>query len=332
MIAFDARITSHMSAGMRTYTQELLARMPRLAPDLGIVPFGGGDNFDLAEQAGMPAWIARNRPALVHYPTPFAPLITPCAYVVTIHDLIELRFPRYSKATAAPYYRYIVGRLARGAARVICDDPRVAAELETLLGVDGTRVRVVPLGVDEAFLAGVPRSEPARPYVLYVGNARPHKNLETLFAAWSRLPDGLELDLHLTGSEPSSGSVRERPGGTVRRLGELDREALLEAYAGARALVHPSFAEGFGLTMLEASALGTPVIAARESLPAVLDGLALTFPARDPDALALLLRRAAEDPAGMRELGDRAQAVARGYTWDRCAAATIAVYRELIDR
>ena len=72
-VLIDARMTSHMSDGMRAYTRELALRLPRLAPDLRIGAFSFGDNFDLGEQIGVPWTIFRSKPRLVHFTTPFAP-------------------------------------------------------------------------------------------------------------------------------------------------------------------------------------------------------------------------------------------------------------------
>jgi glycosyltransferase involved in cell wall biosynthesis len=321
-----------MSAGMKLYAEELRARVPRLAPDLKFVEFGSGDNFDFCEQVKMPNWIASAQPRLVHYPAPFAPFVNPQPYIVTIHDLIELSFPQFSKSRALPYYRFAVGRLARRAKLVICDDPKMVDQLRTFLGVRRYNVRVVPLGASEAFAEGpLLHAEPEHPYLLYVGNRRKHKSVETLLLAWSQLPSHAAIDLRLTG-EPDE-ALRRRfrlDGAEWRFLGDLDKAGLIAAYRGARALVHPSLAEGFGLTMLEASALGTPVIATHESLPQLLAGVALTFGAGDVSMLRDLIERAARHPLQMRELGERAAAVARRYTWERCAAATIEVYREAL--
>ena len=108
-VALDVRETSHTSAGMLAYVRALRTWLPRVAPDLTLAEFGRGDNFDLAEQAGMPAGLLRMRPRLVHFPTPFVPRFIPVPHVVTVHDLIDLEFPQHAKAKVGPYWRRIVG-------------------------------------------------------------------------------------------------------------------------------------------------------------------------------------------------------------------------------
>lgn len=335
-VALDVRITSHMSDGMRAYTDALRARLPRVASDLRIAPFGDGDNFDAAEQLRMPLWIAQRQPRLVHYTTPFVPLVNPRPYVVTVHDLIELRFPEFGKKKVRPYFRFVVAPVVRRARAAICDDARMIAELERFLGVRPERVRVVPLGVDERFFAAPAESASVasgtRPYVLYVGNRRAHKDLETLYGAWSQLPADCALDLKLTGfDDPAIAEQFRRENGAVVALGFLEADDLRAAYAGALAYVQTSLFEGFGLPMAEAAACGVPVVATTTSVPAPLEAGALTFSPGDAGALAAHIARLARDPLQARAIGARLQAAARDLTWDRCAEATAAVYREFLE-
>jgi len=76
-VALDVRETSHMSAGMLAYLRALRTWLPRVAPDVRIAPVGSGDNFDVAEQVVMPVTLARLRPRLVHFPTPYVPAFVP---------------------------------------------------------------------------------------------------------------------------------------------------------------------------------------------------------------------------------------------------------------
>src|ERR1700688_5001992 len=147
-IALDVRETSHMSAGMRAYVRALRQLLPVVAPDLRVTEVGGGDKFDLAEQLVMLWRLARLRPRLAHFPTPFVPRVVPVPHVVTVHDVIDLELPQYAKRKVGPYWRHVVGPVLRNARAVITDDEMTVDLLRRYLGVDPARVRVVPLGVD----------------------------------------------------------------------------------------------------------------------------------------------------------------------------------------
>ena len=322
-VAIAARGTTRASVGMRAYTRALLERLPRVAPDIDLIPVG-------APLALHPLALRLARPHLVHLPyLEVAPLV-PRPYVAMVHDLIHLRFPALFSAATAAYWRLVAAPLYRHAARLLVSDPRVAADCVELLGVAPERLRVVPLGYGDA----VPEAEPwaaQRPYAFYAGNHRAHKGLETLFAAWAALPDELALDLVLTGrDEPALRSAYVRKNGTIAFVGELDDATLARRYRGALAYVQPSLAEGFGIPALEAAVAGTPVLATTSSVPAPVAPFAQTFAPRDAAALAALLEVLLHDPAPARARAAEGVAELRAYTWDRFAAETAAVYREVV--
>ncbi|HEY1727803.1 MAG TPA: glycosyltransferase [Candidatus Baltobacteraceae bacterium] len=324
-VAFDRRETSHMSIGMRQYVAELAARLPRVAPELQFATFGSGDNFDWGEQAAMPLQIARMHPHLVHIPTPFTPLVIPAPYVMTIHDLIDLNFPQWTKPKARWYFGVAVRRAARGARCVITDDRATADDLVRFYELDPARIAVVPLGVD------VPDVDPIRrtvPFVIYAGNRRPHKDLKTIVAAWHAVDPQMELDLVLTGPQLADLHIPRRERGSVVFAGELAHADVLRWMKGARALVHAALREGFGLPLLEAVRVGTPVICAQTSVPDVLRKHVRSFVPGDVRALTGAIESALRGE--LSEQTQRAQRETANLTWDHCASLTANVYRRFL--
>jgi glycosyltransferase involved in cell wall biosynthesis len=318
---------------MQTYVDELAARLPRVAPDLHFAFFPRGRTLSPGEQTAVPWRLWRAGARMVHFPSPYAPLLAPRPYAVTVHDLIHLRFPEHFKVTVGPYYATVVRAVCAGAARVITDDPRTVPDLERFLVVPAAKVRVVPLGASELFMRDGIRPERAtRPYFLYAGNHRAHKDLATLFAAWAALPPGLDVDLCLTGHDDLlAGSVRpRRDRAELRFLGNVGGERLAELYAGTLALVYPSLCEGFGLPMLEAAATGARVIASTSAVPFSLAPYVETFEPGDVRRLLGLMTAAARNENGDARPKQEAQRFARSQTWDRCALATAEVYREIL--
>jgi glycosyltransferase involved in cell wall biosynthesis len=332
-VGLDARLTRQLSDGMKTYVRELAARLPRVAPEYEYVTFARGGNFGWSEQVALPLAMRRVRLDLVHFMSQYVPLVSPARFVLTIHDLIHLRFPEHFKAKVGPYYATVVRSACGRAARVITDDERTVADLKTFLGVDPAKVRVIPLGVAEIFLRPITPFAAPRPYVLYVGNHRRHKSLETLFEAWSALPEALAVDLYLTGPDDFAGELERRSRGSraALALGDVASERLAQYYAGALALVQPALREGFGLPMLEAMAAGCPVVACADAVPGVLAPGALTFGPRDSSALRVLLERLAADEGLRARIVNSGAEIARELTWDRCARSTADVYREVLE-
>jgi glycosyltransferase involved in cell wall biosynthesis len=333
-VGLDARLTRQLSAGMTTYVRELVARLPRVAPEYGYATFTGGGNFGWSEQVALPLALRRARLDLVHFLSQYVPLLLPPRFVMTVHDLIHLRFPEYFKAKVGPYYATVVRRACARAQIVITDDDRTVNDLTTLLGVDRAKVRVIPLGVSELFLQSGRPFAGARPYLLYVGNHRRHKDLATLFAAWSGLPEASQVDLYLTGPDDFDGELQRRSGPTrgIVALGDVSPEQLVAYYAGARALVQPALREGFGLPMLEAMAVGCPVLGCEDAIPQALAPAALPFSPRDAGGLRALIERLISDDVLRARTIEIGREVARELTWDRCARATADVYREVLEK
>ena len=332
-VAFDLPRMRHMSVGMTAYAEELVARLPRVAPDLTFATFVRATHLDANEQLALPFRLARARPRLVHHLSVYAPIVGFAPTIVTIHDLIHLRFPEMFKGRVGPYYATVVRALCRRAARVITDDERTIDDLERFLGVPQAKIAVIPLGVDDRFLDAdtVADADIASdaPYFLFVGNHRTHKDVPTLLAAWASLPEHYHVDIRLTGIDDlASELVRpERSRGTITFVGHVDASQLVTLYANALALVHPALCEGFGLPLVEAAAMGTPVIACRDAIPGVLAGHVAVFEPRDVGGartrmIAVLDGRV---PRGA------AQAIARELTWDRCAERTAEVYRAVLE-
>ena len=322
-VVVAARPTSRASAGMRAYARAILERVPRVAPDIDLVPVE-------SPLALHPLALRTARPQVVHLPYLEAAPLVPRPYVAMVHDLIHVRFPqRFSRATAA-YWRFVAAPLYRGAARLLVSDQRVGDDCVALLGVARDKLRIVPLGYGDLIPDAVPL-QADRPYALYAGNHRPHKGLDTLYAAWAALPEDLELDLVLTGpDEPAVRSTYVRRNGRIVYLGDVDDATLARRYRGALAYVQPSLAEGFGIPALEAAVAGTPVLATTASVPSVVAPFARTFAPGDAGALASLLEAVVREPARARERAAEGAVMLRAYTWDRFAASTAAVYREVV--
>ncbi len=338
-VAFDLPRMRHMSVGMTAYAEELVARLPRVAPDLGFATFVRATHLDANEQIVLPLRLVRARPRLVHHLAVYAPIVGFAPTIVTIHDLIHLRFPEMFKNRVGPYYATVVRALCRRAARVITDDERTIEDLERFLGVPASKVAVIPLGVDDRFLVAAAagpvgvdiaaEQRSAAPYFLFVGNHRTHKDIATLLAAWASLPEHYHVDVRLTGIDDLGldASRPERSRGKITFVGHVDTSKLVGLYAGALALVHPALCEGFGLPLVEAAAMGTPVIACRDAIPGAIKDRTAAFEPRDvvgarAHMIAVLDGRV---PRGA------AQSIARNLTWDRCAERTAEVYRSVLE-
>jgi alpha-1,3-rhamnosyl/mannosyltransferase len=307
-------------------------------------------HYSIGELASVRLAFTRSGASLLHAPHYVVPFFPPARTVVTIHDLMHLTRPEHASPAKRLYARTMLGRAVGSAARILCVSSAVARELEGAFPASRGKTVVTGNGVDARFLAGVPRDEgeslraryrlPAS-WVLFLGNDKPHKNLDGLlhgFAlAVARGGAASQTVLVLAGGAEERRGARARAAadaglaeGSVLDLGVIPDRDVAPLLAGASLLALPSFDEGFGLPVLEAQALGTAVICSnRGGLPeAAGDAALLVDP--DPDSLAEGLERLLGDDALRRDLAEKGKLRARERTWAVVAARTAEVYREVL--
>lgn len=296
------------------------------------------------EHAALPLAARRDRLDLFHGPMTVLPRFLPCPSVVTVHDLAFLRWPEQVPARRYRYLAAGVRAATKRAARIIAVSASTKADITALLDVDPSRVAVTHLGVDARFRPPSPEARAAfreqqeldKPYVLAVGNLEPRKNLPALLRAFARLAPEVPHDLVLVGAEGwLTGEIHAtldvlRLGGRVRMTGFVGDDELPIWYGAADLFVFPSRYEGFGLPVVEAMACGTPVITSNlSSLPEVAGDAAVLVDPADDAAIADGMRRVLTDGDLAGELRRRGRGHAAGFTWERTAEQTVAVYREV---
>jgi glycosyltransferase involved in cell wall biosynthesis len=257
-------------------------------------------------------------------PAPLAVGSTP--FVLTVHDRSwELRPHDFTLYERAWHLSARPRRLAQRSARVLCDSETVREELIGAWKLQPGRVRAVPLAPRAlGAAAAAPRDEP--PYFLFVGALEPRKAPEVLVEAFTRARAfGLDADLVFAGE----GRLARRLAAPRVRIADR-RESLADLYAGAIALVLPSWLEGFGLPPVEALSVGVPAIVSdlpvfRETLG---DDGALYVPPGDAAGFADALLAVASDPALRERLLLAGRAAIAPLRWEATARRTHAVLAE----
>ena len=252
--------------------------------------------------------------------------------VSTFHDLFVM-----SGDYSSPDFRARFTEQARQAAEhsdaIIAVSQFTASQIEQHLGVEPSRIHVVPHGVH---MPPAPGSASRDNLVLFVGVIQRRKNVARLVKAFERLPAGWRLAL--AGASQGYGAAEELRAveESSRRqdidvLGHLSAEQLAALYARARIFAFPSLDEGFGMPVLEAMAHGLPVISSKSSaMPEVAGDAALLVDPLDVDELAYALSRLATDPALREDLIARGRSRALRFTWDSAVAQTWAVYEKVM--
>ncbi len=310
-------------------------------------------HMSLSGQWQIPFEAARSRADLLHFPHFDLPWATPGRVVATIHDLKYIVhpefFPKFEDAKRLAMH-LMMAFTSRRAQLISCDSKWTAQDLHTHLGVPMNKLRVVSLGVDERFYQPAPpdavhelrqRFHLEQPFVLFVGERRPHKNLIGLLKTYAlfRRMTGQPYQLVIAGR---SYADYQEPEKIAKQFGLSDSIIFLDyvaefdlpiLYQAADAFVLLSYYEGFGLPILEAMASGTPVVAANgTALPEVVGEAGLLVDPDNPDQAADALRQIASGGAQREQMIGLGSERARQFTWERCAQETKEIYREAMRR
>jgi glycosyltransferase involved in cell wall biosynthesis len=363
-IAIDARKLSDFGIG--TYVRNLVTALGELDQENQYVLFAGQrgsqdlldlpDNFRVVVERS-PSYSARELVALswrlfrlrldLYHSTHYVlPAVVPCRAVVTIHDIIHLLYPEFLPSALAFFYaqRMIRRSLSRGD-RIIAVSQNTKTDLMDYFKVDGRKIRVVYSGVTDRFRQSLDAPEISawleefgidRPYLLFVGNPKPHKNLDNVVKAYAKALKIFDFDADLVCVGDREGMefrIRQRAeqmglGDRIRMVGHVPDEALPAIYQGATLFVFPTLYEGFGLPVIEAMASGLPVITSNTSaLKEIAEGYGHLVNPLDVDEIANAIAQCMADDEHRQALVKLGLKRADDFQWSRTAEKTLEVYR-----
>lgn len=313
--------------------------------------------YTLIEQLKMPPALKKERLDLVHFPHFNVPFFYRGKFVVTIHDLILLEFPvkRTRVSTLGPIryclkywaHKLILKSAVRRAQKILTVSEYTKEQLIKRLKLPADKIVVTYEG---GSVGEIPLSSPLekrgegegdlekyginKEFLLYVGKAYPHKNLESLIRVFQKLQQEIKekYQLVLVGKEDYFyRKLKDRVTGEkgIIFTGFVPDEELPIFYQQAALYVFPSFVEGFGLPPLEAMNYGLPVACSKTScLPEILSDAALYFNPADEQDMLNVIKRGLNDQKLREELKEKGFRQVKLYDWEKCAKETLAVYEE----
>jgi len=288
----------------------------------------------------LPKIYQKMRSHLLFSPVPEAPLFSSCRYIVTVLDLIPLRFPRnFSPLTN--YFRYYIPQVLTQAQHIISISEATAQDITDFFGIPSDKITPILLAHDGdrfRFLNLPTRESLGKcPYFLYVGRHDPSKNLPRLITAFAALKNN-DSELWLVG--PSDRRYTPLLKAQAEYLGIGDRVKFLEYVPAAElpiiinqaiALVFPSLWEGFGLPVLEAMACGTPVITSNtSSLPEVAGDAALLINPENLGEITTAMQAILVDGSLRSPLRQAGLHRANQFSWKKTGQATAAVLEKYL--
>jgi glycosyltransferase involved in cell wall biosynthesis len=303
--------------------------------------------YTIREQVEIP-WAARGSD-LLHIPHYNMPLLFRRKTVVTILDLIHITDSAFARSPASSLYaRPMLKSSARRASHIVAISNYSKDQIIERLRVSPSKVTMIYCGVEERFRSVDVAEARAKvsaalsircPYLLYVGNLKPHKNVRTLIRAFGLLHARKAFEPRLVivddDRKQKEGLVRECVqlgiNQAVSFVPQVSDELLPYVYASAELLVLPSYIEGFGLPVVEAMACGTPVVCSRAaSLPEVAGDAAEFFDPSSPEELAATIERILKSAELRSSMRRRGLEQASRFTWSECARRHCEVYRQVL--
>jgi glycosyltransferase involved in cell wall biosynthesis len=251
--------------------------------------------------------------------------------LVTVHDTFHLSLPQFSTSVQRAYVRLAFAKIKRDATAIITVSEFSKSEVLKFISVPSSKVHVVPNGFSPPANSESGIAPREKPYVLFAGNLKPHKNLAVLVDAFNRLKEDYSGDLVVVGNDEglrtkdlSLADYQRILGERLVFTGRVSDAELTSLYRNADVFVAPSLYEGFGLTPLEAQSFGCRVIAS--DIPAhreVLHSSVRYFDPRNPSQLSELMKAVLIEPKPAQEV------VRPSLTWEKSAQAHLAVIESL---
>lgn len=334
--------------GISTYATNLIPHLQKLQPtlltsqkiadrDCYLIPENLTPEYGSKGHLRRLLWTQRQLPKisqqknspLLFSPVPEAPLFTNCRYVVTVHDLIPLRFAKLSPLTA--YSRYYIPLVLKSAQHILCNSTATAKDITYFFGIEPRKITPILLAHDRHNFRFL--NLPTANYFLYIGRQDPYKNLQRLITAFAAMPNYHKYELWLAGTPdprytPLLQALIDKLAITnyVKFLDYVTYSQLPLIISSAIALVFPSLWEGFGFPVLEAMACGTPVITSNlSSLPEVAGEAAILVDPYSTVEISQAMAKIASSHEVRSHLSTMGLMRAKEFSWDKTGRATVEV-------
>lgn len=302
--------------------------------------------YTVKEQTHFPKILNQYNLDLLHVPHFNVPIFYRGKIVVTIHDLIHQHVDTKGSSTHNLLihtvkklgYKKVFGAAIKRSLKIITVSEFVKKQLEDEWKVPSKKITVTYEGVDENFgkfesKDVLKENNIKPPYIFYVGNAHPHKNIAELIEAFFELRKKYQyLQLVLSGEDnffwPKIRKAYKNP--NIIYTGKVTDEELVTLYKNAQCFVTASLEEGFGLPLLEAFSLGCPVVSSnRGSLPEVGSDAAIYFDPKNQEDMIEKIQKILNNQALRKDLIEKGKKRVRDFSWGKMAEETLKIYKSV---
>ena len=316
LVVNDRWYRSH-SGGIGRFSNEVIKRLPFHQPISTDI-----DNMHPADCIIQSLSLRQQKASIYFNPGFNPPLLAPCPFVFTIHDLNHLHAYGNGSFAKKIYYELIIKTACYKAHKVLTVSDFSKKELVQWSGVEPTKVVNVGNAVSKEFCKDGPKHEPGYNYFFYIGNRKPHKNIDRLLAAYKSSAAFGSTKLLLSGISDKeikhSLKAKNLTENDVIFTGFLSDKELPNYYRGATATLFPSLYEGFGLPIIESMACGTPVLTSNvTACPETAGGAALLVDPYDIISISSGMSTLFKNEKQREQLSYAGLEHARQFNWDK---------------
>ena len=310
--------------------------------------------YGISEQLKLPNILNRLKPDLIHFPHFNVPIFYRGKFIVTIHDLIHQHFQMRRATTLNPItykikqlaYKKVFKNAITKSVKILVPSSYVKNLLVNEWGISGDKIVVTPEAVDNKISTIVDKMSRERidmvmrkfniqtPYLFYVGNAHPHKNVEGLIKGFLKLKEKYpKLTLVLAGYDHYFWQrlQKENQHSRIIYTGYVSDGELVALYKQAKAFVMPSFEEGFGIPLLETMACSCPVVSSNAgALKEVGGDAAIYFDPHNLGDMGSKIDRVLKSNELRTELKRQGQKRVKQFSWEKLAKQTLKGYQECV--
>jgi glycosyltransferase involved in cell wall biosynthesis len=355
VVGIDASRAARMNrTGTEGYSWEIIRRLPALAPltefrlytpNLPKEDMGLPENATwrilrpdrVWSQVQLARELQKNRPDVIFIPAHVLPALTSTPAVVTIHDVAYRYFPKVYRAFDRRYLSFSTALAIARAKKIIVPSAATKVDLVKFYKANANKIVVIPHGYNTELFN--PKTDLGKapmevPYLFYVGRIEEKKNISLLLRVFERLNADTPVHLVLSGKngygfEAIQQQIDRLPARLKSRIhqpGYLPPYDMARYLKHARAFVFPSLYEGFGLPVLEAMAIGTPVVCSdTPALVEISGDAAIHLPAHSVEPWVASIQKILAQPAYARQLVDKGLNQAEKFSWSKAALSTLEV-------
>lgn len=371
-ICIDGRMYGKGFTGIGRYIQELLNHLVKIDQENEYLVLLTKENFEefnikqsnfkreladyghysFDEQTKFLKHLKKKQVDLVHFPHFNIPIFYRKPFVITIHDLIHTLFPgkKPTRFLHRKAYDLVLRSAVKHAKKVIAVSENTKKDLVEIVGANPEKIEVIYEAVDDKYYPVLDHKKLSdlkakygitKPFLLYIGNWRYHKNVYGLVEAFDLIKEQGKIDCQLVlpgkmgreHQEETEAAINNSPfKPDIILPGFIPEEELPLLYNAATVFAFPSFYEGFGLPPLEAMACATPVISSNAScMLEVLGDAAEYFNPNSTEEIAKKLVKVLKDENLQKEMSERGQERVKQYSWERMAKETLDVYKNVVN-